>query len=185
MAQKDNHSEKFEWIVSVPIFKNSTILSQLTVALGIPFGLLCVFLFFSSSGKDRIYALGLIATLLLLTYLFIMLLYGGNYDVAFVLDDKGVLCYTQPRQAKKNRIVNGLAIVLGLLSGKPAVAGAGMLAGTKQSTFLEWRAIQKVKYAPKQQVILLRGGWTEKIAVFCTEDNYGEVKGVINGKIKV
>lgn len=183
MTQRD-HIEKLDWIISVPIFKNSTILSQLTVALGIPFGLLCVFLFFSSSGKDRIYALGLIATLLLLTYLFIMVLYGGNYDVAFVLDDKGVLCYTQPRQAKKDRIVNGLAIVLGLLSGKPAVAGAGMLAGTKQSTFLGWNNIRKVKYAPKQHVVILRGGWTEKIAVFCTKENYGEVKAVINGKIK-
>lgn len=184
MTQKENQIEKLEWIISVPIFKNSTILSQLSVALGIPFGLLCLFLFFSSSGKDRIYALGLIATLLLLTYLFIMLLYGGNYDVAYVVDDKGVLSYTQPSQAKKNRIVNALAIVLGLLSGKPAVAGAGMLAGAKQSTFLGWSTIQKVKYAPKQHVIILRGGWTEKIAVFCTAENYREVKAVINGKLK-
>ncbi len=70
------------------------------------------------------------------------------------------------------------------MSGKLAVAGAGMLANTKQSTFLKWNNIVKVKYAPKQQVIILRGGWTEKIAVFCTKENYREVEVVIKGKIK-
>jgi hypothetical protein len=160
----------------------------LAIAIGIPFGLLCLFLFFSGSGENRIYslyALGIIAALFLLTALFILIFYGGNYDAGFVIDNKGILCYTQAHQAKTNRIVNGLTVMLGVLTGKPSAVGAGMLAGTKQSTFLTWKKIKKVKYSPKKHVILLRGGFAESIAVFCTEENYLMVEAMIIAKIKV
>jgi hypothetical protein len=187
MGLKDNSHGKFEWTVSVSIFRNSKILGQLTIAIGIPFGLLCIFLIFSNRGENRIYsmyALGMVATLFILTYLLIQVLYGGKYDVGFVIDDKGILCYTKSHQAKINRIVNGLTVVLGLLTGKPSAAGAGILAATKQSTFLNWKKIKKVKYSPKQHVIMIRGGFTESMAVFCTEENYPTVKAIFIAKIK-
>ncbi len=65
-----------------------------------------------------LYILG-ICTALTVTWLFYWRL-RGRYDAEFVLDRKGVLCRTQAKQAKKNRIVNALTVILGLLSGKPA-----------------------------------------------------------------
>jgi hypothetical protein len=186
MDNKNSSTEKYEWTASVPIFQNSTILGQLAIAIGIPFGLLFIFLFIVSFGENRIYAfyaLGVIAALFILTYLLILVLYGGKYDVGFVIDSQGILCYTQSHQAKTNRIVNGLTVVLGLLSSKPAAAGAGMLAGTKQSIFLKWNNIKKVKYSPKQHVIMLRSSLTESIALFCTEENYHTVEEIIKGKM--
>ena len=119
-------SEKFEWIISEPIFRNSTIIAQLMVALG--------------------------------------------------------LSNTQPGQVKKNRIVNGLAIVLGFLSGKPAKKGAGLIADTKQVIFIEWNNIENVEYEPKQHVIIQKGVWTEKIPVVDTKENYGTMETEINDK---
>ena len=176
-----------KWEISVSIFRNSTIMQQLAIAIGIPFGILILFLFFSSSGENLIYVfyvLGLIVALFLFTYLLIMVVYGGKYEVGFEINRKGIFCYTQPQQARKNRIINGLVVVLGLLSGKPAVAGAGVLANTRQSTFLTWNRVRKVKYVPKQRLVILRGTWTEKMAVFCTEENYHDVEGAIRGNIK-
>lgn len=169
--------EKIQWEISVPIFRNTVILKQLGIVIGISFGLVAVIIGLVS-GKIiySLYFLGLIAVLLFLTWLFIMIFYGGKYEVEFELDNKGVLCRTQAKQAKKNRIINGLTVFLGLFSGKLLAAGAGMAAQSRQEVFLKWNNITKVKYKPKSLTILLRGGWTENIALFCSAENFSQVE---------
>lgn len=172
--------DKVEWLISVPIFRNSLILKQLGLALGIPFGIIILVIIF---GSDRniytLYALSLIGLLLFLTWLLIMIVYRGKYDVEYLLDDRGAYCRTQKKQAKTSRRINGLTVALGLLSGKPSAAGAGMLAQSRQNQFLKWNSITKVKYKPKQDVIILRGGWTENITLFCSKENYAQVAQVV------
>lgn len=181
---KDESAGMYAWSRQVPIFCNSTILGQLAVALGIPFGLLCAMLLVLGRGSIYTwYALGLVAALFLVTSLFIMLVYGGKYHVEYVLDSKGILSRTQPRQARKNRIVNSLTVGLGVLSGKPGAAGAGMLAASRQSVSLSWRRIRKVKYKPRGKVIIVRGGPMERIALFCGPDNYHEVERLLKSRL--
>lgn len=176
--------EAIHWEISVAIFKNTVILKQLGLAIGIPFGLVAlVIIIVSGIRRDTLYALGLMATLLILTWLFIMSVYWGKYEAEFVLDGKGVICRTQEKQAKKNRIVNTLTVMLGLISGKPAVAGEGMLAQSRQDTFLWWNRITKVKYKPESHTILLRGSWTEQISLFCTDENYEQVEAFVRRNI--
>ena len=172
--------EKIQWQISVPIFRNRVILKQLGLAIGIPFGLVALVIGLTS-GKSvyTLYGLGLIAALLFFTWLFIMAVYRGKYETEFVLDQKGVLCRTQAKQAKKDRIVNALTVMLGLLSGKPAVAGAGMMAQSRQEVFIRWSRLTKVKYKPKSRTILLRGGWTENIALFCADENYEQIEAFV------
>jgi len=176
--------EKIQWKISVPIFRNTVILKQLGLAIGIPFGLVAlVIVLVSGIRRDTLYVLGLITALVILTGLFIMAVYRGKYEAEFVLDGKGALCRTGAKQAKKNRIINALTVVLGLLSGKPAAAGAGMLAQSRQEVSLRWNRITKVKYKPKSRTILLRGGWTENIALFCADENYEQVEAFMRQNI--
>ncbi len=171
------------WRIQVPIFRNPVILKQLGIAVGIPFGLLMlVIVLVSGKSVYALYALGLIAALLFFTWLLIMALYRGKYEAEFVLDGCGALCRTQENQAKKNRIVNTLTIVFGFLSGKPAAAGAGMLAQVRQSEFLTWNHVRKASFHPKGHTILLRGGFAESIALFCTEENYPSVEAFVRRK---
>jgi len=182
-VNKENQFEKVEWMASVPIFRNLIILKQLGLAIGIPFGLVLLFLFLSSAEDQRIYAFygaGLIMVTFMLTFVFIQVLYGGKYEVGFVVDEKGIFSYTQQKQARQNKVVNGMAVLLGMLSGKPAVAGAGMLAQSRQKVMIRWKSLRKAKYDPKRQTILVKGGFAENIALFCTEENYAEVKRIIN-----
>ena len=169
--------ERIEWKISVPIFKNTLILKQLGIAIGIPFGIITLIVGIAS-GKSLylLYGLGLIIALLLLTWLFMLAVYRGNYDAEFVLDNEGALCRTQAKQAKKNRVVNALTVFLGLFSGKPTVAGAGLLAQSRQEVFLRWNRVKKVEYEPKSLTILLQGGFADSVALFCTEDNYPQVE---------
>lgn len=169
--------EIMDWHISVPIFRNTVILKQLGIAIGIPFGILALVIGFSS-GKSvyTLYALGLIGALLLFSWLLIMLIYRGKYDAEFVLDAKGVICRTQTGQAKKNRALNTLTVIMGLLAGKPAVTGAGLMAQSRQEVYMRWKNVTKVKYKPKSYVILLRAGWIDNIALFCTRENYTAVE---------
>jgi len=171
--------DKIEWIISVPILRNSIILKQLGIAIGIPFGILIIILVFAKAT----YALILIAALFLLTFLFIQIFWGGKYNVGFELDKTGLRSYTQAKQAKQNLIVNLLTIVLGFLSGKPGIAGAGILAHSKQDVFIRWRNIKKVKYLPGKNCVMLRAGFTENIAVFCTHENYMDVEAFIRSSL--
>ncbi len=183
MTGKKTHDlGPWEWDISVPIFRNGVILRQLALAVGLPFGALVLFLLYLA-GKTRdtgaYYALALIGGLFLLTCLLIMAVYGGKYDAAFLVDDKGILCRTRKSQAKANTVINGLAVLLGFFARVPAAAGAGLLAQSRQTVFLRWRDIRKVTYRPQQHVIHVRGGLTESVAVFCTEDNYGEIAALV------
>lgn len=175
--------EAVRWEISVPIFRNSVILKQLGLAIGIPFGLVTlIIVLVSGKSRDTLYALGFIAALLILTGLLLMAAYRGKYEAEFALDRKGVLCRTQAKQAKKNRIVNALAVIFGLLSGKLTVTGAGMLAQSRQETFISWNRVTKVTYKPKSHTILLRSGWMENIALFCTPMNYTQIEGLVQQK---
>lgn len=186
MNTPESKVEKIEWLIKVPIFRNSLILKQLAVAIGIPFGLILIFFLIVSKPENLIYSLyavGLILLLFLLTYLFIMLTYQGKYAVSYVLDELGIKSFYQPEMMKKNKIVNRLTIGLGLLAGKPTVAGAGLLANSKQTVTLKWKNIRNVKYDAKERTILLRGSLIETIGVFCTQENYLQVETFIKTKM--
>lgn len=178
--------QTIQWQISVPIFRNKVIVKQLGIAIGLPFGLVVLFIGFNSGkSPDTLYALGLISVLSIFCWFFVMAVYRGKYEAEFVLDDKGALCRTQARQAKRNRVVNALTVVFGLFSGKPAAAGAGMLAQSRQEVFLRWSDVTKVQYKAGSLTILLRGGWTEQMALFCTQENYTQVKQFVLQKTMV
>lgn len=51
-----------------------------------------------------------------------------------------------------------------------------MMAQSRQEVVLKWSNITKVKYKPKSLSILLHGGWTENIALFCPAENYSQIE---------
>lgn len=181
-----NAMDKLQWEIYVPIFRNRYIMRGLGIAIGIPFGLLIAMIIILSggdiAGTDAKYALGLIAALFLLSFLLVMILYGGKYAPGFIVDETGIVNYTQEKQTKRNRVVNGLLIALGAISGNPTAMGTGMIAQSRQVVRLKWKKIRKVRYDAKRHTILVRGAYTEKIAVFCTPENYPLVSEYVRQK---
>jgi len=181
--------ETIQWEKNVPIFRNRFILKGLGIALGIPFGILILFIIFLSGGDilgtDAKYPLFLIGLLFLLTFLFIFIVYGGTYAAGFIIDEKGITNYTQKHQAKKNKIINSLLIFLGLFSGRYSAAGSGFLAQQRQTVRIKWRDIRKVTYYPKDFTIMISGGFSQKIALFCTPKNFERVKATIEEKMPI
>ena len=187
MTQEQSVNEqKIAWTAAVPIFRNNVIVRQLGVAIGIPFGVLILFLYFSGSGQSRrysLYAIAMVAALLFLTWLLVMVLYGGKYEVGFVMDSRGVLCVSLPRQAKKNKAVNSAAIVLGLMSGNFTAAGAGVLAQSRQKEFTWWSKVRRVRAYRRTLTIVIISSAMQKTALFCTQENYQEVISFLQNRL--
>jgi len=178
---------KLQWEIYVPIFRNRFILKGLALAVGIPFGIVIAVIIIAAggdiAGTDAKYALILIAALLILTFLLIMIVYGGQYAPGFIVDETGIVNYTQEHQAKRSRVINGLLIAMGLFFGNPTAVGTGMISQSRQVMHIRWKSIRKVKYYPEGHTILVRGGYMEKIAVFCTPENYAEVERIVRKRI--
>lgn len=177
---------KLQWEIYVSIFRNPYIMKGLGLSIGIPFGILISVIIILAkgdiAGTDAKYALGLIAALFVLTFLLIMIVYGGKYAPGFIVDETGIINYTQEKQAKQNRVLNGLLIALGTMAGRPTAIGTGMIAQSRQVVRLNWKNIRKVKYDSKRHTILVQGGYMEKIAVFCTPENYRQVSELVHQK---
>jgi len=160
----------------------------MAIAIGIPFGLVIGVLLIASRGEGAreysFYGLALIAAAFGLAYLVIMIAYGGKYQVGFVLDHMGIQCYTCGKQAKRNRVINGLTVALGILTRRPTAAGAGILAASQQSTSLKWRNMRKTKFHRAQYTITVHGHFAQQIAIFCTPDNYATVETFIRSRLR-
>lgn len=186
MNLKPDETDFFEWKTSVSIFKNRYILSQLAIGIGIPFGLLILLLIVMIDPKNisyTFYALGLLAGLFFFTFLLIILIYRGKYEVGFILDEKGIKCYDLSGKNNKKQATNGLTFVLGILSRKPAVLGTGMVAEVKQSIFIDWKDMRNVMFKPGQNTIYIKENTSKLIAVFCTKENFEKVKSIFEQHI--
>ena len=164
--------DELRWEMRVPIFKNSLILKQMGVAIGIPFGTLILFLFIIKAW----YALVLIGLTILLTLLIILLLFHGTYDVRYVINRQGVSCHTQNKQKKLVRRLAFITFFLGLLKTNPTSAGVALLSASGTDIHIAWNRIGKVKYMEQTKTIRLYGGYGESITLFCTKENYIDVK---------
>lgn len=179
-APKNKTCTSLQWATSVPIFRHPVIVRQLCLAIGLPFGILVLVLCLVADDlQSLVYPLALIGGLFVLTWLFIMVVWRGRYEVECILDGSGVRCRTRKSQARTNKIINGLTVTLGLLSGKPGVAGAGMLAQSRQDQTIRWKNIRKVRRYPKICTIMVHGGFAEHLALFCTPDNYPAVDALV------
>lgn len=167
--------DQFNWSICVPILKNRNIRNQLCLALGPPFGILLIVLLMIQAYSG----LAMVGGALILGFLLVMFIFRGTYDVQFVLDEKGITCETQSRQKKRVRRMAAATAVMGVLAGNPTTVAAGMIAGARTKERLLWKRIRKVKYFDRQKTIMLRAGFGESVAVFCTEENYIAVRKYI------
>lgn len=185
MTEKKDNLENIKWETNISIFRHPFILKQLGIAIGIPFGLLIIgLIIIIQEIRYLTYALLLIGMTFLVTYITIKILYHGKYKVKYIIDGKGIRCYTEKNQKRKNTLVNSLVVIFGIFSGKYSVSGAGMLAQSKQDLKINWKNIKKVSYHPKQQFIILSKNFAERMAVFCTKENYDKVSSVISNNTK-
>lgn len=174
--------QDMDWNIKVPIFKHPIIRKQLLLAIGIPFGILFLFLLYLAiRDEGGLYALGFVSFFFLLCAILVPLMLP-SYDLHIVINNKGVLCENQPGQAKRLHRMRTLAVILALLSKQPTVASAAHLSTSRTRVFVPWERIKKVVYKPKHFSIYISGGWTYKVCLFCNQGNYEQAARMVQEK---
>jgi len=181
----NDSQETVQWKIGVSLF-HPVFLKQVGYVVVAIIGLVALVIGLSSGGIiTALVMVGVMVGILILACLFLLLLYRGKYLVEFVLDHKGVLYRKQARQAKRDRLLGTLALIIGLLAKRPFASRALRMDQSRKKVFLQWDHIKNVKYKPESNTILLRGRSMEQIALFCTDENYSLVAQIVSDKTKM
>ncbi len=181
--------KEIKWNIDVSILNNRFIVNELLKVLGISiFGTAAIVLLImspsivsgnisygSSNMQGMKYTLLLVGIVFLFTALFIFAYYGNRYMLSYKLDDNGVKTISRQEQRSRNRKINFLLILVGLLARNPAATGTGFLAASHQNQDMKWEKVSKATFYPSVSTITLSAGYGEKSILFCTKDNYGQI----------
>ena len=105
-----------------------------------------------------------------------LVLVGFHQPIAYRLDGNGVAMLNASRVAKG---IHRTAIIAGILTGKPAAAIAGISAQASETRFCAWNEARTVEDYPAELTMVVRGGMLSTIQVFCTPENYAQVRDFI------
>lgn len=197
MEEQKNQQTKdpvITWDIDISIFANAPIMKQVlfVIGLSIAFVVVLMFLIGLLSGDMNLEYLNFLGKLILILVaiftvllLFgVLLVMGNRYGYTFALDRSGIAEATHCLQYKRNTIINLLLLIAGLLSGRPAAAGAGILAQSRQKQFLCWKDIEQAVVDPRRKTVVLKKKRRTRMIVFCTADNYDSVSRLILEKTK-
>lgn len=177
-----------DWEIGVPLATNRRMLRDMALVfgLGAVIGYAFVAMALAAQGEWKglvPLAIGFGAVgigLYVIGFLIMLVFFGNRMRMRFRVGPEGVFAGTVDRRAKA---ANRLAIVAGVLGGKPGVAGAGMIAAGGEEVATGWAAVQRADYDPRAHRIALRNRWRTMIVLYCTAENYAAVADLVRGCI--
>jgi len=104
---------------------------------------------------------GIVTVLMLLAYPLVAIMNGGKYCVMFEMDDKSVKHTQMQKQFKKSQILATIVSLAGMMTGNAQTAGAGLLAGSKQSTLSRFEKVKSITVNEKRHVIYVNENLTK------------------------
>lgn len=106
--------------------------------------------------------------------------YLNRIRVRFALSAEGVRYQTLERG---DSVLNRLAVVLGLFSGRPATAGAGLLAEARKTEFISWNKVTRVREHETLLAVTLIQGRRVVQRLHCHRDNYRSVVAFVRSRV--
>jgi uncharacterized membrane protein YedE/YeeE len=183
-AIKAESSTAIMWKKKVPLLTNLFIMKDMVLVLGIACGVLLAFLLLISGGEDldqiiQVWALvcAIIGGLLVVSCLIV---FFNRMNMEFSVGPEGVLMAV----GSKERKIDSAVAIIGMLTGNIRVAGAGLLAKSNEALLAEWPKIKKVTIYRNQKVIALKIGLLTPMRLYCLNDNFAAVEGMIREKAK-
>jgi hypothetical protein len=120
--------------------------------------------------------LAVVAGLWVFGFIVMALLFRGKFRVRYTASESGILMETLDKVAKTS---NRLAIVLGALSGKPGLLGAGLINRSREAEAVEWDGAFRAVQRPERHLIVLKGPWRSLMLVQCLAGNYAQVAALV------
>jgi len=173
-----------QWEIDVPIVTDPFMLLSMAkvfvVAGSVMWGLLAFLSAVQGEWKMIAPMGGFVAAIIggvMLCYLVgSLLIYRNRIHYRFTVDDKAARAELIDRRVKG---VNRLGLWLGVLSGKPGVAGAGLIARSQEIQAATWKSIVRVTPHPRLKAISLGNAWRTTLILYCTPENYDAVLAAV------
>lgn len=184
-----HRSGDLQWEINVPLATNRLVLRQLGLILVIPAAIVALLLFtlgVIDNDPAEMRAAGLVFLLvagifIVLLAFAILLVFSNRMRMTFTLDEAGVHSLVIDQKARVGRI---LAMLLGFLTLNPTLAGAGLLAQANRGRSTPWADVRKIELMEKDRTIVLRGKRLVLDAIFCNEENFDDVLGFVQARLK-
>lgn len=148
---------KYRWIYEVNLWRNPTVfvdvLKAMAIAIGITY-LLIVIIGLIADGFDADtmagmtmgfgIAAGAILVVSVIGYAVYALMAGGKYVVLFTMDERMVEHRQLRKEVKRDIAIAALGALVGILSGRPGVAGTNLLAAARDRMITELASVKRV-----------------------------------------
>jgi len=121
---------------------------------------------------------GVVAAIMLLV---MIAFFRNRMGMAFRVDAGGARAWTIDRRARAG---GKAAIVVGALSAKPQLLGAGLIAASTSAQSLAWSAVRKAAYSPRWRTIKLANSWRTALILYCDASNYEEVARFVEAAVR-
>ena len=168
------------WQIEMPLLTSRFFLYDLAKVIFLSGGifyliLLAILLF--SAGMEHIGQMTAVMALVVggIGWLFVLIalvFFGNRWPMAFLVSAAGVGWQSLSRRGKR---ANRLAILVGALSGKPGMAGAGLLAASNEQGFLQWQNVGRLKAYPELRILNVLNSWRTVVRLYCTPENFSAV----------
>jgi hypothetical protein len=114
--------------------------------------------------------------LAVLSGLICLVIFRNRMRMRFSLDAKAAEAEVIDTRAKT---ANKIAVVAGILTGRPGLAGAGLIAQSSSRQKAVWNAVARARYYPAWRTVSLSSGWRTVLNLFCTRENYDAVAATV------
>lgn len=121
---------------------------------------------------------GIMTGLVMIAYPIVAVMNGGSYQVVFELNSEGINHIQMQKQFKKNQVLAFITVLAGAASGSPQVAGAGLLAGSKESSYSDFKHVKKIVVSAKRHVIYINESLQHN-QVYVAKEDFDQVKAYI------
>ena len=100
---------------------------------------------FIAQTKELLIPAAALFVLSILGYILLACIYGWKYCVLFEMNETGIHHIQMKKQYKKAQALGWLAAMMGIVAGKPGMAGTGLLAATKNEQATEFRIVKRMR----------------------------------------
>lgn len=133
--------------------------------------------------KVALYTAGIVTGLMVIAYPIVAIVNGGKYCVVFEMDSFGVKHIQMQKQFERSQVLSMLTVLAGAAGGNIQATGAGLLAGSKQSSYSKFAKVRSVVVHAKRNVIYVNEN-LEHNQVYASREDFEAVLEHILGKCK-
>jgi hypothetical protein len=108
-------------------------------------------------------------------------IFGNRWPLEFLVGDDGVV---MNNVSEKAHAIHRLSWILALLTGRPLMAGPGLIAQSREVVGITWDEVRTVRGYPALGVIYIKGGFLDNVRLYCTSANYAEVARRVDAAVR-